>query len=98
MDGLSPVSANIIALAHHAGGVAKTTSTINLGYCLARNRRVLLVDMDPQANLSAWLDFEEGAGGFTEALLNGTPPTPQARSYKGVSFDVLPANLEGMAT
>lgn len=42
-----------IALANQKGGVGKTTSTVSLGACLAaRGRRVLLVDIDPQANLS----------------------------------------------
>jgi chromosome partitioning protein len=45
---------------NHKGGVTKTTSTANLGACLAEaGRRVLLVDCDPQANLSeafGWTD------------------------------------------
>ena len=46
-----------IALINQKGGVGKTTSTVNLGAALARaGRRVLLVDLDPQANLSLHLD------------------------------------------
>lgn len=37
---------------NHKGGVSKTTSTYNIGWTIARNSRVLLVDADPQCNLT----------------------------------------------
>jgi cellulose biosynthesis protein BcsQ len=43
----------IITLFNHKGGVSKTTTAFNLGWMLARkNQRVLLVDCDPQCNLT----------------------------------------------
>jgi chromosome partitioning protein len=52
-------SSKIIAIVNQAGGVAKTTMTMNLGYHLAkRNHRVLLVDLDPQASLTDFMGLE----------------------------------------
>lgn len=51
--------ARIISVSNHKGGVGKTTITANLGFALARQFKVLLVDVDPQANLSTGLGFKD---------------------------------------
>jgi chromosome partitioning protein len=51
--------ARVLALANQKGGVAKTTSTLNLGVALAeRGRRVLVIDLDPQSNLTMSQGFD----------------------------------------
>src|SRR6266404_152315 len=48
-----PSLARVIAFANQKGGVAKTTTTLNLGVALAeKGQRILLVDLDPQGNLT----------------------------------------------
>ena len=47
-------------LFNHAGGAGKTSITLNAGYELARSGlRVLLIDLDPQANLTTWLGVDD---------------------------------------
>jgi chromosome partitioning protein len=74
----------IIAIANQKGGVGKTTTAINLSASLAAlDRRVLLADLDPQANATSGLGFPRslGVSGTYEILLSGRvsnaiQPTP----------------------
>ena len=68
--------ASIIAIANQKGGVGKTTTTINLGTYLAKDKhRVLIVDLDPQGNTSSGLGIDKRAlkNDLYDALIEGKP-------------------------
>lgn len=85
----------IYALVNQKGGVGKTTSVINLGAYLAGNgRRVLIVDIDPQANATSGfgLDKYQLAQSTYELLLEEVPPSDIIKSLPECQLDILPAH------
>jgi chromosome partitioning protein len=87
-----------IAVATVKGGVGKTTTAINLGAALAEaGFRILLVDMDQQANLSSVFadDALELKLTVANLLVDTDIPTAEAiRTTKFTNLDLLPSNLE----
>lgn len=92
---------NTIAIANEKGGVAKTTTAVSLGGAMVElEQDVLLVDLDPQANLSLALGFppHKTRHAVADVMLNSANPTSVSRETSIPGLDVLPSNSEmGMA-
>ena len=85
--------ARIVAVANQKGGVGKTTTTINLAASLAKaGKRVLLVDVDPQANLTSGVGQKgkSAAAGTIYNALTSDAPDIDLSSY------MLPTGIEGL--
>ena len=86
--------ARVYAIANQKGGVGKTTTAVNLGACLAEaGERVLIIDLDPQANASSGLGIRAN-GASTHELLDGVPLRQLAKPTTHANLDLVAAKQE----
>ncbi len=87
--------ARIYTLVNQKGGVGKTTTAINLGAYLAElGQRVLIVDIDPQANATSCLGIDKHGveHGSYQALLGGMPITSLILKNDRLNLSLLPSS------
>lgn len=85
----------IYTLVNQKGGVGKTTTAINMGAYLARfGQRVLIVDLDPQANASSCLGVDKHTvrGSTYDAILNATPANSLVLYNDRLKLSLLPSS------
>ena len=99
--------ARALVLANQKGGVGKTTSALNLAYALSRTKRVLLVDMDPQATATAGLLAEVSVEAYrqgrtiahvilgdrpiSDVIIRASEPIEKSRA---MPFDVVASHID----
>lgn len=85
----------IFTLVNQKGGVGKTTTTINLGaYLAAADKRVLLVDIDPQANATSCLGIDKYKikSGTYESLIDAVPASSSILHNPKINLSLMPSS------
>jgi chromosome partitioning protein len=84
-----------VVFANQKGGVGKTTTAVNLGgYLAEEGKRVLLIDFDPQGNLTSAVGADGGRPGVYEAITAGTPMSELVQSTSVDNLHVVPSSID----
>ena len=86
----------IVAIANQKGGVGKTTTAVNLGSALAElGQRILLIDLDPQANATSSFGLQGAEQtSLYEPLLGGASITEKILPTRRDALFIVPADID----
>ncbi len=87
----------VIVFSNQKGGVGKTTTCVNISYCLAlAGKKVLMIDMDPQGNATTGLGFNKGAmkNSVYNVLVDDMPIKDAVINTETENLSILPSSID----